>query len=46
VEVLPLSGVSGAGVPEVLAALVGALAQRRQIGHGERAEVDAPAHIS
>jgi GTPase len=45
-EVLPLSGVSGAGVPEVLAALVGALAQRRQIGHGERAEVDAPAHIS
>ena len=45
-EVLPLSGVSGAGVPEVLAALFAALAERREIGYGGRAEVAAAAQIS
>jgi GTP-binding protein len=45
-KVLPLSGVSGAGVPEVLAALFAVLAQKRGIGAdgGERAGLDSLAH--
>jgi GTPase len=42
--VLPLSGVSGAGVPRVIAALFGALAEQREIGHGEGAEMAILAH--
>ncbi|MGH7031722.1 MAG: GTPase ObgE [Stellaceae bacterium] len=43
--VLPMSGVSGAGVPEVLGALFAVLAAERT-RHGEKAKVDTLAHIS
>ena len=43
--VLPMSGVSGAGVPEVLGALFAVLAEERT-KHGETAKVDMLAHIS
>lgn len=46
VQVLPLSGVSGAGVPEVLAALFAVLAEKRGTGddEGERARLGSLAH--
>jgi GTPase len=44
-KVLPLSGVSGAGVPEVLTALFAVLAEERT-GDSEGAELDALAQIS
>ena len=44
-KVLPLSGVSGAGVPEVLTALFAVLAKERT-GDSEGAELDALAQIS
>ena len=43
--VMPMSGVSGAGVPEVLAALFAALAENRA-RDGEGAELAALAHTS
>ncbi len=44
-KVLPLSGVSGAGVPEVLAALFAALAEE-PIGESERAPLGSLVHTS